>query len=81
MNNQSKKLLFDVLTACQEIISFLDGKTHDDYVKDVLLRRGVETETSRPVPGSPNFRQRQNSPPASSFMVLQAFRMSDRHSP
>jgi uncharacterized protein with HEPN domain len=44
MNNRSNKLLFDVLTACREITSFLTGKTRDDYLKDSLLRRAVERD-------------------------------------
>jgi hypothetical protein len=38
MNSRSNKLLFDVLTACREIASFLTGKTRDDYLNDSLLR-------------------------------------------
>lgn len=44
MNSQSKKLLFDVLTACREISMFLAGKSRDEYDSDVLLRRGVERD-------------------------------------
>ena len=36
MNNRSNKLLFDVLTACREIRSFLTGKTRHDYLNDIL---------------------------------------------
>jgi uncharacterized protein with HEPN domain len=44
MNHRSNKLLFDLLTTCQEITSFLAGKTRDEYFNDNLLRRAVERD-------------------------------------
>ncbi len=44
MNNQSKKLLFDVLTACQEIMSFLAGH---GYLWNLDVQC-PKTSTSRP---------------------------------
>jgi uncharacterized protein with HEPN domain len=42
MNERAKKLLFDVVTACDEVNTFTVGKTREDYLTDALLRRGVE---------------------------------------
>lgn len=44
MPKQTKKLLFDIQTACHEISAFLAGKTHDDYLRDLQLRRAVERD-------------------------------------
>jgi uncharacterized protein with HEPN domain len=44
MSNQTKKLLFDIATACNEIASFIAGKTRDDYLQDRQLRRAVERD-------------------------------------
>ena len=44
MNRETKKYLFDVLTACNEIAAFIKGKTRDDYLIDPLLRRAVERD-------------------------------------
>lgn len=44
MSDKDKKYLFDVLTACDEISSFISGKTRQDYKADALLRRGVERD-------------------------------------
>ena len=35
-------LLFDVLEAARDIVSYLNGPTRDDYAKQSLLRAGVE---------------------------------------
>jgi uncharacterized protein with HEPN domain len=44
MQSTSKKFLFDIRTACDEIAEFVAGKTPDDYYADTLLRRGVERD-------------------------------------
>jgi len=44
MNRETKKYLFDVLMACEEITSFIRGKSHEDYLNDPLLRRAVERD-------------------------------------
>lgn len=44
MNTTSKKYLFDIVIACDEITAFISGKTRDDYFEDPLLRRAVERD-------------------------------------
>lgn len=44
MTNVAKKLLFDILTACNEITAFVAGKTGKEYRDDRLLRRAVERD-------------------------------------
>lgn len=44
MTNEVKKLLFDILTACDEISTFIAGKTGNDYLSERLLRRAVERD-------------------------------------
>lgn len=44
MNRESKKYLFDVLAACDEIASFVRGESHESYVSNALLRRAVERD-------------------------------------
>ena len=41
---ETKKLLYDVLTACEAIEEFTNGKTFADYLGDRLLRAGTERE-------------------------------------
>ena len=41
---RTKKLLYDINEAAGHIIGFTSGKTLDDYLDDLLLRRGVERE-------------------------------------
>jgi uncharacterized protein with HEPN domain len=35
-------LLWDMLRHAREVVSFVDGRTYEDYLNDVLLRRAVE---------------------------------------
>jgi uncharacterized protein with HEPN domain len=44
MTETSQKLLFDALTYCDEILSILAGKTYDNYVEDLVLRRAIERD-------------------------------------
>ena len=44
MINETKKLLFDIATACNEIESFIADKTQSDYIDTLLLRRGIERD-------------------------------------
>ena len=44
MNRESKKYLFDMLSACNEILSFIGGTSFDDYLDNPLLRRAVERD-------------------------------------
>jgi uncharacterized protein with HEPN domain len=44
MQSVSKKYLFDIRIACDEIAEFVAGKTPDDYYADTLLRRAVERD-------------------------------------
>lgn len=44
MKQSSKKYLFDIKMACDEIAEFVAGKSQDDYFADTLLRRGVERD-------------------------------------
>jgi uncharacterized protein with HEPN domain len=42
MKLEAKKLLFDIVAACDEIERFIAGKTLDDYLASELLRAAVE---------------------------------------
>jgi Ribonuclease HepT-like len=42
MKLEAKKLLFDVITACRDIVQFTAGKTFGDYLVSELLRSAVE---------------------------------------
>ena len=42
MTAKEKKYLFDVITACDDIASYIAGKTLEDYLQNKLLRHGVE---------------------------------------
>jgi uncharacterized protein with HEPN domain len=42
MTEADKKLLFDVLIACDEVEAFNAGKSYEDYLDDNLLRAGTE---------------------------------------
>ncbi len=42
MQLKEKKLLEDIRLACEEIFSFTQGKTFNNYNQDKLLRSGVE---------------------------------------
>jgi uncharacterized protein with HEPN domain len=44
MKIETKKLLYDVQTACTEILAFISGKTRAEYLDDILLRRAVERD-------------------------------------
>ena len=44
MKPTSKKYLFDIKIACDEIAEFVVGKSRDDYFADTLLRRAVERD-------------------------------------
>ena len=44
MELRTKKLLYDINQAAGHIIQFTEGKTLDDYLDDLLLRRAVERE-------------------------------------
>jgi uncharacterized protein with HEPN domain len=44
MPDRTKKLLFDILIACTEIVSFTENKTRESYLADVLIRRAVERD-------------------------------------
>lgn len=44
MNRETRKLLFDALSACQAIRQFVQGRTFDDYEGDLLLRSAVERQ-------------------------------------
>ncbi len=41
---RTKKLLYDINQAAGDIVRFTDGKSPDDYLDDLLLRRAVERE-------------------------------------
>jgi uncharacterized protein with HEPN domain len=40
MRPESTKLLYDVITAMEEVASFLRGRHRDDFLQDRLLRGG-----------------------------------------
>ena len=42
MKLEAKKLLFDVITACQHIQKFTAGKALDDYLENEMLRAAVD---------------------------------------
>jgi uncharacterized protein with HEPN domain len=44
MKPTSKKYLFDIQVACDEITGFVTGKTQEDYYSSTLLRRAVERD-------------------------------------
>lgn len=44
MRTEVKKLLFDVLSACDAIQEFIGDKTFANYLTDRLLRAGTERE-------------------------------------
>ena len=44
MNREAKKYLFDILSSCDEIVSFVHGYSFDDYLDSPLLRRAVERD-------------------------------------
>jgi uncharacterized protein with HEPN domain len=44
MQLEAKKLLEDIRHACEEILSFTEGKTFQDYKQEKLLRSGVERQ-------------------------------------
>ena len=44
MELRTKKLLYDINQAAGHIVRFTEGKTLDDYLDDLLLRRAVERE-------------------------------------
>ena len=44
MNRETKKLLFDALSACHAIRQFVRGRTFDDYEGDLILRSAVERQ-------------------------------------
>jgi uncharacterized protein with HEPN domain len=44
MQRESKKFLFDIVTACRRIAFFTAGKTLDDYRADDLLKSAVERQ-------------------------------------
>lgn len=44
MNNQVRKLLFDVAESGQSILGWCTDRTYDDYLTDRQFRRAVERE-------------------------------------
>ena len=44
MELETKKLLLDVLTSCEAIQEFTDGKSFSDYEQSRLLRSATERE-------------------------------------
>jgi uncharacterized protein with HEPN domain len=42
--SRAKKLLYDIQQAADAIASFVEGKTPEDYLRDLLLRSGVERQ-------------------------------------
>lgn len=44
MNRETRKLLFDALSACQAIRQFVQERTFDDYEGNLLLRSAVERQ-------------------------------------
>ena len=44
MQPESLKYLFDMQRACRLMLSFVAGKTFEDYVGDALLRSGIERQ-------------------------------------
>ena len=44
MQPESLKYLFDMQRACTLLFSFVAGKTFEDYVRDALLRSGIERQ-------------------------------------
>ncbi len=44
MRPEVKKYLFDVLTACEAIMDFVEGKGLADYDTDLMLRSAVERQ-------------------------------------
>jgi uncharacterized protein with HEPN domain len=41
MTEADKKLLFDVLTACDEVEAFNMGKSYEDYLNDTIYLRSM----------------------------------------
>lgn len=44
MRIESKKILADISRAAELITQFTEGRSYDDYVRDALLRSGVERQ-------------------------------------
>jgi len=44
MRRESKKFLFDIDEACPAVRDFTEGKTLEDYGRDLLLRSAVERQ-------------------------------------
>ena len=44
MNRETKKLLFDALSACRAIRQFVQDHTFNDYEGDLILRSAVERQ-------------------------------------
>jgi uncharacterized protein with HEPN domain len=43
-DKDDRAYLWDMLTACQAVVSFVNSKTLDDYLADLLLRSAVERQ-------------------------------------
>ena len=44
MDNREAKYLLDALNACNNIITFIENKTFEQYSQDLLLRSAVERQ-------------------------------------
>lgn len=44
MQHEVKKYLFDVLTACEAIMGFIEGRLFQEYEADLMLRSAVERQ-------------------------------------
>jgi uncharacterized protein with HEPN domain len=44
MRRESRKFLYDIGEACRRISDFTEGKSYDDYERDLMLRSAVERQ-------------------------------------
>ncbi len=44
MPHKTKKLLLDIILACQEISDFIEGKSFEDFQEERMLQLAIERE-------------------------------------